>query len=796
MKRLCIACLFLFTLLVSTARAEETFVVAEQNPALASYLEETSGRRGAVHGGEGSDAAGYGHMPPPMILPSLGEHPDRESAVRTATTFPALYDLRTLNRVTPVKNQGSYGTCWTFSTMGSAESVLRPGETNDFSEFHLAYQAYKDPNGGFTINSTGSSVYDQGGNDWMSMAVLSRWTGIVTEAACPYVTGNHAGTFANAKHLQNAVFMSDVSGTNGLNTNFIKTMITKYGAMSISFYYNSTYYNSTTAAYCYSGTSYANHAVTVVGWDDAYARTNFKTAPAANGAWIVKNSWGTSWGKSGYFYISYYDRSLSDGVAYIAEPASNYTSVYFHDQLGWVSSTGAGTTSCWMANVFTAGANENLLAFGVYVPVAGTTYQVSVYTGVGATPVSGTLAYGPVSGTIDEPGYRTVPLGAAVALTKGAKFSVVLKLTTPGYNYPVPIEAKYSGYSSAAVVNAGESYISTNGTSWSDAQTAVAANVCVKAYAGGASGTPAPTPTIAPTATPTPTKAPTLTPTMVPTKTPTPVPTKTPTKTPSPLPTKKPTKTPTPAPTPKPQQMEIKSAKNIVTNADVVAMLKDRTVAANIAASMKTLFGPSYTSSNVRVLAKAALERTFAISGKTTADATYSGTVKSSNTTTDYYGFVVLTKDLKTSKWSVSSVSRFPVAKTAKATVTAKVANDSAQDGSRAFYTVGKVKFPVLVFRQAALIVSVPQKLAKKLADGEFDDDPMDLTPFALSEGETDLTIELADEDVTELTEVPSEAAASEGAEGGSGCNAGAGGILALLLTLPALLLTGTGKKK
>ncbi len=174
MRRFFVACLFLLTLLSTSARAGEEIVTAEQNPALLAYLEETSGRRGALHGGEGSDAAGYGYMPPPMVLPSLGEHPDRESAVRAATTFPALYDLRTLNRVTQVKNQGSYGTCWTFSTMGSAESVLKPGETNDFSEFHLAYQAYRDPNGGFTINSMGSSVYDQGGNDWMSMAVLSR----------------------------------------------------------------------------------------------------------------------------------------------------------------------------------------------------------------------------------------------------------------------------------------------------------------------------------------------------------------------------------------------------------------------------------------------------------------------------------------------------------------------------------------------------------------------------------------------------------------------------------------------
>ncbi|MEF2837224.1 MAG: C1 family peptidase [Oscillospiraceae bacterium] len=56
-----------------------------------------------------------------------------------------------------------------------------------------------------------------------------------------------------------------------------------------------------------------NHAVTIVGWDDNYSAENFleDKRPPADGAWIVRNSWGEDYGDGGYFYLSFYDQTIS-----------------------------------------------------------------------------------------------------------------------------------------------------------------------------------------------------------------------------------------------------------------------------------------------------------------------------------------------------------------------------------------------------------------------------------------------------------------------------------------------------
>lgn len=461
--------------------------MAPQNPAFTEYLRNKELGLLRTLSDDGYPLA---FLPSPIRLPTVTSR----ARLMADDSLPSAFDLRSAGGVTAVKDQGACGSCWAFATFASLESFLQyrqwQHKTFDFSEQDLNRYS------GFDLGECGGGTFD------MATAYLARWGGPVYTSDVPYPYGVSGVESLNAtegvkvrKHVQNAWYLPERNSFT--DNDQVKEAVKTYGAVAASFHYAANYYHSPNAAYYYNGANSANHAIALVGWDDNYSRSNFSAScqPPANGAFIVKNSWGTSWGEHGYFHLSYYDPSLSVGVCYHnAEKIGNYRVIYSHDPLGWTTSVGYGSTTAWFANVFTADPSAvQIKAVSFYSPVPTARYKIFIYRDLtGTDPRSGTLVT-TLKGRLNKAGYRTVKTytlpEAVPTVTAGATFSVVVKLTTPDYLYPIPLEQYYSGYSSTASASNGQSHVSADGNSWNDltrlrlgATLLSRANVCLKAF--------------------------------------------------------------------------------------------------------------------------------------------------------------------------------------------------------------------------------------------------------------------------------------------------------------------------
>lgn len=414
-----------------------------------------------------------------------------EMEIMGSEVYPSRYDLRDENGVTAVRDQAQAGSCWTHSATASLESFLlhNRSETWDFSENNIKNTLVYSNIDGY------DRTHDDGGFDLYDAAYYSRWSGPVVESDDPYndLSGSSPDNLPVAKHVQEIMILPGFEGTDPL----YKWMLTHYGAISVGIMQSSTYFDSNNNSYYYNGSiEYANHAVTLVGWDDNYSAQNFTPTAPGNGAFIIKNSWGTNWGEDGYYYVSYYDSVMgnNEGIwgtgtkpyvgnfLYTAENVSNYDSIYQYDELGWVSCVGYYDSTALGANVFTASSNETLEAVSFYTVDSNSFYNISIYLDLDSGPVNSS---GPVSvqnGTIAIAGYHTINLDTNVSLNTGQNFSVVVEFTTPNYDYPIAIEQVLSGYySDNAHAETGQSFVSSNGSQWTDISEQNA-NICIKAF--------------------------------------------------------------------------------------------------------------------------------------------------------------------------------------------------------------------------------------------------------------------------------------------------------------------------
>ncbi|MEN6458014.1 MAG: lectin like domain-containing protein [Thermoguttaceae bacterium] len=382
------------------------------------------------------------------------------SACFTAvSSFPASYDLRNVsgsNYVTSVKSQGSWGTCWAFATYASVESsiLVDSGTTTNMSERNAAYMHGFD----WDVNV--------GGNSYISEAYLSRGSGAISEATDPYTDMGTPDTITGpiAYYVTEMLRLDSDSD--------IKTAIMTYGAVLTSMCWSDSSYRSSDYTYYYSGTASTNHDVAIIGWDDT------KVTAGGTGAWLCKNSWGTTWGNSGYFWISYADtKGANTAEAYTGVVSgSTYSDVYYWDEFGNIGSL----STPYAFNAYTAASDCDLLSVGFYTLSDSASYTVTIYD----TYSNGTLSsvLGTVSGSETYAGYHTVDLSSAISLASGNDFYVCLHIISSS-GFPMAMDYEIDGYTSDCVASSGQSYYSFNGTSWTDLTSHKStANFCIKAY--------------------------------------------------------------------------------------------------------------------------------------------------------------------------------------------------------------------------------------------------------------------------------------------------------------------------
>ncbi len=251
-----------------------------------------------------------------------------------------------------------------------------------------------------------------------------------------------------------------------------------------------------------------NHLVTVVGYDDHYPKENFTrtykgkavkgSTPPADGAFIVKNSWGavteadkanaktdsegnriydnpsaSEWGidNTGYFYLSYYDHTIhtpqiydfyTDDEVFYDEMNYNQYDLLQETEYKEISYENPVST----ANVFTSEEDEYLTQLSTMVASPMSRVHYAVYKNPGKTPESGKLlTQGDMK--FDYAGYQRIDLKQAFFLKKGERYSVVISTQVVDQKgktknvISVPLienDRSGTGVTVTSVINPGESY--------------------------------------------------------------------------------------------------------------------------------------------------------------------------------------------------------------------------------------------------------------------------------------------------------------------------------------------------
>ena len=363
------------------------------------------------------------------------------STYARSVNLPTSYDARNDHLVTSAKNQGNNGNCWAFATCSVAETYLIKNHLSDsnidLSEAHLTYfmynnkgDVYGNTDGDQTIAKT-DYFYNIGANPYFIPIALENF-GLALETNYPSdeeSVRQMSGTKTDQNNTQYILKNSDVICSDAKNNvQKVKEAIYENGSVLGCYYDKTYYYNNSTYAYYNNAYSSYNHAITIIGWDDNFSKDNFKIKPANNGAWLVKNSWGNSFGDNGYFWISYEEPSLGNIMTFELEKKNNQETYQYDGTMCGLAYSFLENNQT-ISNVFQVKENNTALSsvslgmLGNYGKV-----ELSIYTNLTSkdNPLSGQCVYQETK-DITHYGINRLPLDKGVSLDKDSYYALVVK---------------------------------------------------------------------------------------------------------------------------------------------------------------------------------------------------------------------------------------------------------------------------------------------------------------------------------------------------------------------------------
>lgn len=410
-----------------------------------------------------------GFIPPTMDLSHL-QLPQHDPA--KDGPLPARYDVRDLGIVSPVKDQGACGACYSFSMAGDLEAtILRDfGSLVDISENHLKECHFEQQS-------------CSGGNANMVVNLVSS-DGSRSEACDPYVAADVACN-TTCDPTFSVLSWRQLTGASGFTTDALKQAIMDHGPISTSVYAGDESnpawwsefgnWNGGSGLY-HTGIETNNHAVMLVGWDDDHPHDGGGT-----GCWIMRNSWGAGWGdacghdgEAGYCYIAYGSAGIGQWSSVVTDvmPCYPELDVVSLDEAGWQQSFGYGTTTAWGLVRVSVPEVTNLHRVEFWTTDACSNVQVYVYDTKSGNTLSGLLD-SELGLNFESAGYQSVALAEPLPLVPGEDYYVAVRFNNASGTYPVPVDT-------AGPTNAGQSWISQTGSSWTDVGSGYSCDVGIR----------------------------------------------------------------------------------------------------------------------------------------------------------------------------------------------------------------------------------------------------------------------------------------------------------------------------